>query len=193
MDSITISISKHASQRYCERIMQKSTPSEIAEFVTNQSDKIKQDILAMIQYGKLVYSGKSINICANSIVDVYLNGTWVILVGHDTHKVITLYSIDLGLGQEFNKDYVDRLSSKLEDAKVYKSNIETELTIQKDMYTGLIRENDTTIAMYRKTIKELENQNSNYKELINSLNTNLEVAETKIREVVGIMIGKKVI
>ena len=48
------------------------------------------------------------------------------------------------------------------------------------------------MAEYRKTIKSLEEQNRLYGEMIESFNTNISIAESGVRDVVGRLIGKKV-
>ena len=54
----TYTVSKHAKERYTERIMEKATSNEINTFLVQNEDKIINNINKMIQYGELIYTGK---------------------------------------------------------------------------------------------------------------------------------------
>lgn len=103
MDNIkNYTISNHALQRYAERIMEKEG-IDVNRFVTLNEEKIKTDINKMIEYGDLIFSGKQFQKdCKGNVIDVYIKDTWVILVDGKAKTVITIYKIDLGLGDEFN-------------------------------------------------------------------------------------------
>ena len=99
------SISKHAEERYAERIMERDTKGDIAVFINEHKEKISTDINKMIEFGKKIYSGKSPQLSQKNnnkpyIVDIYLNGYWVIIVGKENNTVITLYNIDLQVDQK---------------------------------------------------------------------------------------------
>ena len=95
---ITYTISAHAKQRYSERIMGKED-TDVNRLITLNEDKIKTDINKMINYGQLIYSGKqSQKDGKGNIVDVFLKDCWVVIADSRIKNVITLYKIDLGLG-----------------------------------------------------------------------------------------------
>lgn len=188
-----LEISKHAKERYAERIMGRDSQLSIAEFVLTHEEKIQTDIAKMIEFGKLIYSGKRPYDTNNKgVEDVYLNGTWIIILDHNKNIVITLYCIDLGLGKEFNDVYLGKMLEKLEKTKE-----EAEATIasvegQRTTYKELIEENQVTITEYRKIANSLEEQNQMYKELIESLDVQVSLAQNEVRKVIGALIGKKV-
>lgn len=71
------SISKHAMERYAERIMGKDTNWDVNKFVLANVSKIETDINKLIQFGTLIYSGKKSKKDgknSNAIIDVYLKG-----------------------------------------------------------------------------------------------------------------------
>ena len=189
----TLKFSVHSLQRYAERIMDRESKLEVNMFIQEHEEKIQTDIKKMIQYGELLYSGKpTSDIYERRPVDIYLNGLWVIIVDIGRNNVVTLYSIDLGVGEEMNNLYVKKLTDKLVAAKQNLVDVKAEIDMQADTYRDVIAQNEALIAEYRKDIKDLEKFNENYRGVIDGLNTRVNAAEREVRDVVAQMIGKKI-
>lgn len=188
-----LEITKHAKERYAERIMGRDSTLSIAEFVLTHEEKIQADIAKMIEFGKLIYSGKRLFDSSNkSVEDIYLSGTWVLVVDHKKNAVITLYSVDLGLGKEFNDLYLEKMLDKLEKTKVETDAAIASIEEQRDSYRMLIEENQATITEYRKVANSLEEQNQIYSELIESLSMQINLAQNEVYKIVAALTGKKV-
>ncbi len=187
-----LKISVHARERYTERIMDKEDKLDKVVFMTNNENKIREDIIKMIEYGTLLYSGKSVSDYNKQPVDVYLNGTWVIIVDPAKLNVVTLFSIDLGLGLEFNHEYINKLLDKLAAAREAYADADTGIQTQVQTYTSLIEENVGQINEYKQIIKALEQQNEGYREVIEGLESDRMIAEKDIRDVIATFLGKKV-
>lgn len=188
----TIKISAHAKERYSMRIMDKDDKSDIAVFIAQHEQKIKEDICKMIQYGTLLFSGKSPHEFNKQPVDIFLNGAWIIIVDIAKCNVITLYSIDLGLGNEFNQEYINKLMQKLNAAKEAYDEVNLGIQTQKETYSSIIKENTDQINEYKQFINNLEKQNQAYTDVIESLEADRIIAEKDIRDTIATMIGKKV-
>ena len=145
-----IKISAHAQERYAERIMDRNEKSDVVVFIAQHKQKIKEDIFKMIEYGTLLYSGKPVTDFNRQPVDIFLNGTWVVIVDIAKCNVITLYSIDLGLGNDFNQEYISKLMQKLNVAK--EDGFET---INDEGYAGHISygKNEKDLVVYLKSGK----------------------------------------
>ena len=187
-----IKISTHAKERYSLRIMDKDEKSDIAVFISRNEQKIKEDICKMIQYGTLLYSGKSVSEFNKQPVDIFLNGTWVIIVDIAKCNVITLYSIDLGLGNDFNQEYINKLMQKLNIARENYDTVNIGIQTQKETYSSIIKENMEQINEYKQFIKNLEKLNQGYTDVIENLEADRLIAEKDIRDTIATMIGKKV-
>lgn len=187
-----IKISNHCAERYSERLMDKDTKSDVAVFIAQHKQKIKEDIFKMIEYGTLLYSGKSVSEFNRQPVDIFLNGTWVIIVDIAKCNVITLYSIDLGLGNDFNQEYISKLMQKLDAAKEEYEAVVMGINTQKETYSSIIKENVGQINEYKQIINTLEKQNQAYTDVIESLEADKIVAEKYVRDIIATMIGKKV-
>ena len=185
-----LEISKHAKERYVQRIMSYNDKTEIIQFIAEHDEKINTDINKMVEYGDLLYSGKSLK-DQNSINDIYLKDTWVVIVDNSKKLVVTLYKIDLKVDEEFTKEYIDKLVTKLNKEKENLAKVENDIDDQIKTYRELIKENEEVIIDYKKTIKSLDEQNTAYRDLINTLNTNKKVAEDKVRDTLMILTGNR--
>ena len=190
---MTYILTKHAKERYAQRIMDRDNKTDVAVFIAQHEEKIQQDIEKMIGYGTVLYEGVSTSIANNSIVTVILNGHWVLIIDPKKNTVITLFEIDLGLGKEFNDSYIQKIREKLDEATAEYERVATAIDNETKSYQEKLNENLALIDEYKKNIKSLEKQNSNLQELINETNTNKRIAEDNVREIVGIFVGKKVI
>lgn len=185
-------ISKHAETRYAERIMSMEKKADVAVFIQNHREKIKNDIEKMVEFGLLLYTGKSVSEYNKNVVDVYLRDTWVVIVDREKQLVVTLYSIDLGVGKEFNDEYITLMKNKLDKAKAEYESKKMTIVKKQVEYKNVMEQNKQIIAEYKKTIKALEEQNQMYDDLIDSMQANMQVAEKDVRDIVAVFVGRKV-
>ena len=182
-------LTKHAKERYAERIMDRDDRNDIAVFVAQHEDKITQDIEKMLKYGNVLYEG----IMNNNLTKIIMNGHWVLIVDSKKGTVITLYEIDLGLGKEFNDIYIQKFQEKIDEIKAEYDKAITTIDEQTSGYRETVQHNKDLIAEYRKNIKSLEQQNNNLTELISEAETNKQIAGQELRDTVSTLIGKKIV
>lgn len=187
-----IKVSNHARDRFAERIMGKDEKIDIINYVNQNLTTIDERLSKMIEFGIIIYSGSSISEFNKEPVDIYLSGLWVLIVDKKRQNLITVYKIDLGLGDNFNEQYVTILMDKLEEEKKLMYERKETIHNQLDDYKNIVDDNDKLIAEYRKIVKSLEEQNQGYKDVINNLYTNESLAETEVRKIIGTLIGKKI-
>ena len=189
---ITYTVSKHAKERYTERIMEKATANEINTFLVQNEDKIINDINKMIQYGELIYTGKQTQKDGRTYnVEVYFNGLWVVITDIKSKNVITLYKIDLGVDEEFNQEYVNRMMNKFNAAKENLEHVTLEVEKENDSYKTIIEQNVSLINEYKGYIKNLEELNTGYKTIIDNNTVKIKMADREVADVLNKLIGKK--
>ena len=184
-------VSLHAKERYAERIMDRETKIDKAVFISQHEDKIRNDIKKMMEYGTLVYSGKSVK-TPGSLVAIYVKDLWVVITDPKKNNVITLYRIDLGIDDEFNKEYVDRVMQRIvEERAAYESAVveQAETVAQ---YDELIQENENLIRDYKTKLKDLEALNESYADIKKNLMKTVNIKEERYRDAVMMLTGKKV-
>lgn len=186
-------ISSHCQQRYAERIMGKEEKTDIARFVSLNEDKIKTDINKMIEYGNCVYSGRqSQKDGKGKVIDVYVQDTWVLLVDEREKVVVTLYRIDLGLGDEFNNTYVAKMLEKLDSTKAILEDIQKQVQEESDMYKQMINDAEIQIKERRTEIRNLEELSAAYKIIIDNNCIKVAQANKDVTDVLNKLIEKKV-
>lgn len=164
----------HILDRYVERTMGK-TGNELKQFVVQNSEQIKDKILKLYEYSELFWYGK---IKDHDFTYFTINRDgWVIVIDKNKTTLITIYQVDLGLGVDFNKQYIseikkyvsDELNSIEElkqnyDAKCAESNIDIEnLKEQNKILQSEIEYNNNQIKLIEQQ-KKLEMENVSLKE-----------------------------
>lgn len=188
---IVYNISVHAKQRYAERIMGKED-IDVNRFITLNEDKIKTDINKLISFGTLIFSGKQTNKDnKSSMVDVYLKDCWIVLADSRIKNVITLYKIDLGLDDEFNKAYISKMMEKLNANKEVLESVQQQVQEESNTYREMIKDAETQIKEYRGMIKNLEELCVGYKTIIDNNVVKVAQANKDVVEVLNTLIGKK--
>lgn len=191
-NKVEYKISRHAQERYSERIMDKEDTMEINRFITLNEDKIKTDINKMINYGELIYRGKSTGKNSKgNMIDVYLKDCWVILVDKNSSNVVTLYKIDLGLDDDFNKEYISKMVEKLNKSKAVLEEVKLQVYEETNMYTEMINDAETQIKEYRGMINNLEELCAAYRSIISNNSVKESQANREVAEIVNTLISKK--
>ena len=88
---------------------------------------------------------------------------WLIVVDRNKTKLITLYKIDLGLGEEFNKQYISEMKKLVE-------NITIEIEEEKNQWAEKNEENN-------KAIEEMKAQNNLLQAQIKANNDTIDILE----------------
>ena len=189
---IEYKISNHAANRYAERIMDKDNKNDINRFIAENKEKINIDVNKMIQFGECIYSGKqSQKDGKGNVLSVYLKDCWIILVDIKSEIVVTLYKIDLGLGDDFNKVYVNKMMEKVSENKKVLEEAQLQVLNESNMYRDLINDAEVQICEYKSMIKNLEELCNSYKTIIENNTVKVSQANKELAETINTMIGKK--
>lgn len=189
---VVYTISNHAKQRYAERIMCKEDNIDVNRFITLNDEKIKTDINKLIHYGELIYTGRQANKDGKgNIVDVYLKDCWVVLADNKAKNVITLYKIDLGLDDEFNKAYVSKMMEKLNIHKEVLESVQQQVQVESQAYREMIDDAEAQIKEYKTMIKNLEELCAGYKAIIDNNSVKVSQANKDVADIVNTLVGKR--
>lgn len=192
MEVIDYQISAHCKTRYAERIMGKENDMDVNRFITLNEEKIKTDIHKLINYGELIYTGKqSQKDGKGNVIDVYLKDCWVVLLDSRAKNVVTLYKIDLGFDEEFNKLYVSKMMEKLNTYKEVLENTKQQVQTESNTYKEMITDAETQIKEYRTMIKNLEELCVGYRTIVDNNNVKVAQANKDVADVVNTMIGRR--
>ena len=189
-NKIEYNISAHAKQRYAERIMGKED-IDVNRFVTLNEDKIKTDINKIINFGELIFTGKQTQKDGKSgMIDVYLKDCWIVLADSRIKNVITLYKIDLGLDDEFNKVYISKMMEKLNANKEVLESVQQQVQSESNTYREMIKDAEAQIKEYRGMIKNLEELCVGYRAVIDNNVVRVTQANKDVVDVLNTLIGR---
>lgn len=169
-----IEFTQHVLERYVERTMNKSG-NEIKQFLAQNLDQVKEQILKLYQYSEPFWYGKNKD-HNYTYFRINKNG-WVIVIDKNKTKLVTLYKIDLGLGEEFNKEYImamtEKIRQEMQDIDNNRSSYETKIKENDEVINDLkshnnllqsqIKVNNDTIELLQKS-SDLDLQKISIKE-----------------------------
>ena len=182
-----MTFTNHVLERYVERTMGK-TGNELKQFLAQNSDQIKEKILKMYEYSELFWYGK---IKDHDFTYFTINRDGWVMVKNKT-TLVTIYQVDLGLGVDFNKQYVAELKAYVSDELL---NIE-ELKAQ---YEATVKDNNEAIDNFKEKNKmlqaEMEHNNSEIKFLEDQKKLDMDVIslrEKQLHKKIEKFIGSKI-
>ena len=185
-------ISTHAKNRYAERILGKDDNNEIQRFIVENEEKIKTDINKLIEYGEKIFTGKqSQKDGKGKVLDVYIKDLWVVLVDNQDNVAVTIYKIDLGLGDDFNTEYVKKYIDKIHEVQSEFSSVQMQVLEESNMYRKMIDESQEQIREYKGFIKNLEELCAAYQSIIDNNIVKVSQANRVVADTVNQLVGKK--
>lgn len=184
-----MTFTNHILERYVERTMGK-TGNELKQFLAQNSDQIKDKILKLYEYSELFWYGK---IKDHDFTYFTINRDgWVMVIDKNKTTLVTIYQVDLGLGVEFNKQYISEL-------KNYVSNELESIEELRNSYEKTVKDNNETIEELKEKNKllqsELEHNNNEIKFLEQEKTLNLEsisIREKQLHKKIEKFIGAKI-
>lgn len=188
-----MTFTKHARERYAERIMHRDNARDVNVFVSENTEKIEKDIRNMILYGEEIYCGKpSFNNPKQHNCIYILNDLWIIVIDAFDNKVIILYKIDLGAGEDIDIAFVRRLKDKITEAKKVAAGVKEQIDKESSSYLAIIKDNTEIISELKKKIKNLETINEAYSSTIEAANKRNALVEDDIKSYVAALVGRKI-
>ena len=104
---------EHMLERYAERIQEKKGKNEIKSFVAQNRKKIEENIQKLFDSAEFLCTTK---IKEHNITNFYVNKNgWVLIADKENKKLITLYKVDLFLGTDFNKYYIEKMTEDIKN------------------------------------------------------------------------------
>lgn len=189
--NMDINISNHIRERYAERVMGKD--ESIQTYVATHTEQIDEFIKKLVEYGTVIFEGTQNNDKGKKTpIKVYRSNLWLLLVATDNNTAVTLFKVDLGVGEEFDEQYLEKMIGKLRLAEeVRDEKLEAvELEIMEKIDENRSIQND--IDDYRKRIKSLEALKSANDTLIAELNTTVKKYNDDVNDTINTLLHKKV-
>ncbi|MEG1106887.1 MAG: hypothetical protein RSD63_09465 [Eubacterium sp.] len=185
-----IEITKHAEERFVERVMGYSDAKDISSYIVKNKDVISDRIHKMVDYGEEIYEGK---IRDGNFIHVILKDNWVLLLDRRKVKVITLYKISvISDDDDFNKLFVGKMRDKIESIKsrMSKNKQETEGLINTEKET--IKDNNTRIKELESVILSFKKENEACSQRIDNAWATVKCDEMQLKHYVEDLVATKI-
>lgn len=174
-------ISKHAQKRYCERVNGYMDETSVNRFISLHSTEMRERINKLISYGEEVFEGDLRRYKNTTIVR---NGNWIIVVSKKDNVVVTLWEKDLGLGKDFNKDYVSKMVGKIQQKNNEKKKIFESNTKEIERIDSTISDNNLKIVELELYLSGLKVANESLFALKENMNINTKGIDMDISDCV---------
>lgn len=183
-------LTNHAKIRYAERLAGRDTTIDINTYVAQNQPKIEEDLLKMYDRSELIFSG-IVGTNKKDPVNVRLTGTWCMILNDTDEVLITIYKIDFGVGEDFNKSFIERCMAKLKEDKAALKEAERAAREEVKVYKETIKDNEDLINEYKSMINNLESLNRDYKDVIANKHAEYSGLVAAVRSDVECLIGRK--
>lgn len=174
-------ISKHACERFAERMQEYDNKMDIQFFINNHLSDINERINKLIKYGTEIYEGKLRNYPYNKI---YINDAWIIICDPKQNNVITLYKITLGAGDDLDSQYIKRMTDKIIDLSNQRKQKEKDNNLIIERNKEAIEQNKIKLAEYKSIQKQMEEYNESLSIINDNLNVGIKEIDSHIADIV---------
>lgn len=184
-----MTFTNHILERYVERTMGK-TGNELKQFIVQNSAQIKEKILKLYEYSELFWYGK---IKDHDFTYFTINRDgWVIVIDKNKTTLVTIYQVDLGLGVDFNKQYIAELKKFVENElnEIEKLKLENESLSEEDKKE--IDELKETNKMLQAQIEYNNKQIQIYEQNRNLRQEEISLRDKKLHKKIEGFIGAKI-
>lgn len=181
---------EHVLERYAERIQDKKGKNEIKSFVAQNRDRIKDNIQKLFDSSDYLCGQK---IKDHNFTHFYVNKDgWVIIVDKDKKKFITLYKVDLNLGNEFNKIYIEKMTSDIMTKTDELDSLQLEILNEKEENKQTIEKNELEIRDLKEQIKWLEDTNKTLTQRNSELDSKTKVKQRELFNQIENFVGARI-
>ena len=179
----------HILERFVERTMNK-TGTEMKQYLAQNEDKVKEQILKLYEYSELFWYGK---IKDHDFTYFTINRDgWVFVIGKDKVTLITVYKVDLGLSTEFNKQYIQEIKNYVEREMAGIHDNKLELWRDTDVTNNTINDVKEEIKNLKSQIAIYENQIKQWELEIQNETDSVNLREKQLQQKIEKFIGAKI-
>lgn len=179
----------HILERFVERTMNK-TGTEMKQYLAQNEDKVKEQILKLYEYSELFWYGK---IKDHDFTWFTINRDgWVFVIGKDKITLITVYKVDLGLSTEFNKQYIQEIKDYVEREMAGIHDNKLELWRDTDVTNNTINDVKEEIKNLKSQIAIYENQIKQWELEIQNETDSVNLREKQLQQKIEKFIGAKI-
>lgn len=184
-----VEFSKHAIQRYVERIDEKNGIDRDIYIAQNQ-ERIKERLQKLFDSSEEIYFGK-MREYGQARIFFNKNG-WCLILDANKPKVITLYKCDLKLGEILNKQFWATALAQIEELKNKKNELIEKSNSIKNENLKEIESNNNAIKEYQNIINVLQDRNKMLENENNEYKSEQLITDRKIKETIEALVCERI-
>lgn len=182
-------ITQHALERFSERIMGYTEQAQINKYISENKNTIEERLNKMYKYSTYIYFGK---IKKYEQSHIFVKDNWVLIVDKNLEKAITVYQLDLGLGEDFNKEFVNKVVDKIQHLQKEHDDYQAKAEAENKEYRETIEYNKNEIKQYNSYIDSLNKTNEALNTLINNNHIKPKAKRDEILKMVTMLVSKDI-
>ena len=182
-------VSQHAAERFVERAWGYKNQTDKTKFANLRSTEIREFLNKLCTYGECIFRGR---IKQYNETMVYKKDNWVVLVDPNRNNVVTCYPMEFDVGEDYNIEYVNRMSKKLQDAVENKQKIEEEVSVYKEELQEKISNISSKITEYKTLINDLQEEKQGYEQVLKGHDVGIKEAQIQIESIIESLTHKKI-
>ncbi len=184
-----MTFTNHILERFVERTMNK-TGTEMKQYLAQNEDKVKEQILKLYEYSELFWYGK---IKDHDFTWFTINRDgWVFVIDKNKTTLITVYKVDLGLSTEFNKQYIQEIKKYVNEEMAGIYNNKLTLGRDTDVTNNTINDVKEEIKNLKSQIAIYENQIKQWELEIQNETDSVNLREKQLQQKIEKFIGAKI-
>lgn len=179
---------KHAIERWVERIVGITTKLEKEEYIKNNLEQIKEHINKTFSYSKFIYKGQ---IGDNITRNFYIKDDIVLVLNTTNDAVITVYKVDFGFTKEINLSVAKQLLVEITKLIQEKEKIEEEMTVEIERLQNENELLNNQISILEKQLEELKLRKKSTEDYIKSKKASSNVIDLEIKKFINNLVNSK--
>lgn len=181
---------EHSIERYVERVQEKQGKNEIKTFVAQNRDRIETNLQKLYDSAEFLCQTR---IKEHNVTNFYVNKNgWVLITDKDDKKLITLYKVDLFLGTDFNKYYIEKMTQDIKEKMSAYSYLEQLEEENKKKRNEDIKECEAEISSLKTRIKWLEENIKLYEQQNSESDARLKVKKAEVQQQIENFVGARI-
>lgn len=185
-----VDFTKHVLERYVERTKGYTDANEIKQYLVLNEDTVKERILKLFESAELMYTGKLREFTA---AEIYINKNgWVFPLDKKNNKLITVYKVDLKVGEEFNREYTSRMMEAILAIKTEYESMQFDIMMKSEEIKEENEAIKAKIAIHKNILRTLEEELKNNNERVIINNKKLGDKENELQMKLEDFICKKI-
>ncbi len=188
---MTINITKHAEQRYAERIMQYDSKAKVEQYVAANHDVIRERLTKLLDSAEEIYTGSTRDKGESTVL---IKDRWVLIVNKKKNNLITLYKVQVVTDDEddFNDLYfahmIGNIRARIREYETLTCVTEDEIAA----HAASVESVGAQIKDHEQEIERLTRLQDSYQTLVDSLRDDVDSADMRVKHAVEDLVKAKV-